>query len=129
MTKAQEAGSEAGSSSAARVVPDRYTTFELREAKSGAVRICRVLQYHADGMHHAHELNTDLVGYADSPEEAVACLRTIITEQIAHLKAQGEEGLLECPAPAELQTRAMQAQHDSVSAHGHNPHRVLPSSG
>lgn len=77
----EEIGPEAGRTSATRLVPDRYTTFELSEASNGAFRTCRVLQYYADGMHHAHELDMHLVGYVDPPEEALARLRTTLTKQ------------------------------------------------
>ena len=126
MMKTEAIGPEAGTSSAATLVPDRYTTFELPVASNGAFRNCRVLQYYADGMHHAHELDMDLVGYADSPEEALACLRTILTEQIEHLKAEGDESLLDFRAPPELQTRARRAQRFSVAS-ANPPTRTHPT--
>lgn len=126
MMNTEEIGPEVGSSSATRLESDRYTTFELPEASNGGFRTCRVLQYYEDGMHHAHELDMNLVGYADSPEEALACLRTILTEQIAHLKAQGDEDLLEFPASPELQARAMRAQHGSVVS-ANAPTRTHPT--
>ena len=116
MAKTEEIGPEAGTSSATRHERDRYSTFEWPEAHNGAVRTCRVLHYYADGMHHAHELDMDLVGYAESSDEAVARLRTIVTEQVAYAKAEGDEGLLDFPAPSELQRRAERAQHGSVAS-------------
>lgn len=115
MIKTEEIGAKASKSSATHQAPDRYGTFDWPEVLNGAAtRKCRVLQYYADGMHHAHELDMDLVGYAGSPDEALAHLRTIVTEQIAYAKAEGDEGLLDFPAPPELQTRARRAQRGSV---------------
>ena len=116
MMKTQKIGPEAGRNSGTHQERDQYTTFHLPEASNGAFRSCRVLQYYADGMHHAHELDMDLVGYADTSEEALARLRTIVTEQVAYAQAEGDEGLLDFPAPSELQRRAERAQHGSVAS-------------
>ena len=116
MLKTEEIGPEAGRSSATHHAADRYGIFEWPEANNGAARFCRVLQYYADGMHYAHELNMDLVGYADSPDEALDCLRTIVTEQIAYAKAEGDEGLLDFPASPEFQRRAERAQRGPVGS-------------
>ena len=115
MIKTEEIGTKAAKSSATHQVPDRYGTFDWPELHNGAtIRKFRVYQYCVDGMHHAHELDMDLVGYADSPDEALAQLRTIVAEQIAYAKAEGDEGLLDFPAPPEIQTRARRAQRGSV---------------
>ena len=112
MMKTEAIGPEAGRSSATPLEPDRYTTFQLPEASNGAFRTCRVLQYYADGMHHAHELSMDLVGSADSPQDALDRLRIVVADQIAYARAaEGDtDALLDFPAPPDLQRRAKQAQ-------------------
>ena len=131
MMKTEAIGPEAGSSSATLLEPDRYTTFELPEANNGAYRTCRVLQYYADGMYHAHELNMDLVGSADSPQEALDRLRIVVADQIAYARATGgdTDALLDFPAPPDLQRRAEQAQTQPRSVAAGNALAPTPLTG
>ena len=95
-------------------LPDRYSTFPLPDVGGRPNRICRVLHYFDDGQHHAHELDMDLVGYGDSPQEALRVLRVVLTDQLAYARTQegGGDDLIEFPAPEALQARARNALAD-----------------